>query len=75
MDCPRDGVTLEITDHKGIEVDSCPQCEGMWLDHPELDQLEDTRFDEDDSKGTIARGRSLTPFGRATSPALSARAR
>ena len=54
MDCPRDGVTLEIKDHEGIEVDSCPQCEGMWLDHPELDQLEDTRFDEDDSKGTVA---------------------
>ena len=53
MDCPRCKVPLSTANHKGIEIDSCPQCEGMWLDHPELDQLEDTVMDEDESKGTM----------------------
>ena len=52
MDCPRCGVALQIKNYKGIEVDACSQCEGLWLDHPELDELEDTRFDDDGSKGT-----------------------
>ncbi|MCH8206002.1 MAG: zf-TFIIB domain-containing protein [Chloroflexi bacterium] len=53
MDCPRCSVPLEHRDYKGIEVDRCPQCEGLWLDHPELDQLEDTVMDDDPSKGTM----------------------
>ena len=44
MDCPRDGVTLEITDHKGIEVDSVTECPHRArtpsdvppLDHPSV---------------------------------------
>ena len=53
MDCPRCSVPLETTDYKKIEVDKCPQCEGLWLDHPELDELEDTVMDEDERKGTM----------------------
>ena len=52
MDCPRCSVSLESKSYKGIDVDKCPQCEGLWLDHPELDQLEDTVMDDDASKGT-----------------------
>ncbi len=53
MNCPRCNVGLNLAFHKGIEVDQCPNCHGMWLDHPELDQLEDTVFAEDDLKGTM----------------------
>ena len=53
MDCPRCNTPLRSTKYKGIEVDRCPQCEGLWLDHPELDQLEDTVMDEDERKGTM----------------------
>jgi Zn-finger nucleic acid-binding protein len=42
MKCPRDGVELIIEHHHGIEVDHCPQCNGRWLDHHELDELEAT---------------------------------
>jgi Zn-finger nucleic acid-binding protein len=39
--------------HKGIEVDRCPTCQGLWLDYPELDALEDTVMNEDKLKGTL----------------------
>jgi uncharacterized protein len=42
MKCPRDKVDLVVELHRGIEVDHCPQCNGRWLDHHELDHLEAT---------------------------------
>ena len=53
MDCPRCRVELKPEQHRGIEVDRCPKCEGMWLDYHELDQLEDTVMDDDPAKGTM----------------------
>ena len=53
MDCPRCKTGLKVENYKGIEVDRCPQCHGMWLDYGELDQLEDTVLDDDDVKGSI----------------------
>jgi Zn-finger nucleic acid-binding protein len=37
----------------GVEVDSCPERHGMWLDVIELDRIEDWGFDEDDLKGSL----------------------
>ncbi|MFB3077055.1 MAG: zf-TFIIB domain-containing protein, partial [Lysobacterales bacterium] len=31
MDCPKCGSNLKVTKYKGIEVDKCESCEGMWL--------------------------------------------
>ena len=56
MKCPRCSAELSIEKHKGIEVDRCPRCEGMWLDYGELDQLEDTVLDDDQIKGTMMFG-------------------
>ncbi len=42
LKCPRDSTELVIEHHSGIEVDHCPQCNGRWLDHHELDLLEAT---------------------------------
>jgi ribosomal protein L37AE/L43A len=56
MDCPRCKTALRIEDYRGIEVDRCPQCQGMWLDYGELDQLEDKVLDKDDLKGTLVYG-------------------
>ena len=53
MKCPKCGVDLNMGSYKGIEVDRCPQCEGTWLDHHELDQLEDTVMDDDRLKGSL----------------------
>lgn len=35
--CPEE--TLAISDRKGIEIDYCPKCRGVWLDRGELDKL------------------------------------
>jgi len=29
MNCPIDGMTLQMTDRQAIEVDYCPQCRGV----------------------------------------------
>lgn len=42
MNCPRDAAELRIEFHHGIEVDHCPECNGRWLDHEQLDHLEAT---------------------------------
>ena len=52
MICPSCNSSLKPKSYKGIEVDACPECEGMWLDFEELDQLEDTVFSSDELKGT-----------------------
>jgi Zn-finger nucleic acid-binding protein len=36
-----------------IEVDHCPQCNGRWLDHHELEHLEATVADEGQRSGMI----------------------
>ena len=53
MNCPRDGVELKIEHHLGIEVDHCPTCNGRWLDHDELDELEATVADKDTRRALI----------------------
>jgi Zn-finger nucleic acid-binding protein len=53
MNCPRCSVELKTENYKGVEVDRCPRCHGMWLDYGELDQLEDTVLDKDEIKGTM----------------------
>ena len=55
MQCPRDGGELVVERMHGIEVDHCPSCNGRWLDHHELDQLESTtRTSDEQRRGTIA---------------------
>lgn len=40
MQCPLCGTqTLEPTYRKGIELDICPGCRGIWLDRGEIDKL------------------------------------
>lgn len=39
MNCPIDGDVLLIAERKGIEIDYCPRCRGVWLDRGELDKL------------------------------------
>lgn len=41
MKCPIDEETLMISERKGVEIDYCPRCRGVWLDRGELDKLID----------------------------------
>lgn len=63
MICPKCNSELVKKYYKGMfEVDSCPNCRGMWLDFHELDKLEDIVFDKDDRKGSLVHFRARTEF-------------
>jgi hypothetical protein len=42
--CPKCGAELISVPYRGIELDKCSRCQGVWLDFGELDQVvtEDT---------------------------------
>ena len=40
MRCPRCGGHLVEHEHHGVKIDTCPDCNGTWLDAGELEQLE-----------------------------------
>jgi len=39
MKCPTCQTTLLISDKKGVEIDYCPDCRGIWLDRGELEKI------------------------------------
>ncbi|MGB9627151.1 MAG: zf-TFIIB domain-containing protein [Thermodesulfobacteriota bacterium] len=39
MKCPKCGMDLIEIDYKGIKVDKCSSCEGIWLDAGELEAI------------------------------------
>ena len=49
MKCPKCGMDLIEIGYKDIKVDKCSGCEGVWLDHGELEtvsKLEKTGLDK-----------------------------
>ena len=56
MKCPvcKD-VTLLMTEKKGVEIDYCPECRGIWLDRGELEKIiekEEINHSENQSKSS-----------------------
>jgi len=39
MHCPKCGMNLIEIDYKGIKIDKCSGCEGIWLDAGELEAI------------------------------------
>jgi len=39
MRCPRDGATLQRVSILGVDLDKCHQCDGIWCDWGEVEQL------------------------------------
>lgn len=39
MRCPKCGAQLQETERRGIKLDVCPECHGMWVDQGEIDLL------------------------------------
>ena len=56
LTCPRDGTPLRIEKRHGLEIDRCPKCKGMWLDAPELDELESKVIVDEHARGTLVYG-------------------
>jgi len=53
MKCPNCQSDLSKGIYKEIAVETCAKCQGMWFDTQEVDQLEDTVFDQDEFKGSM----------------------
>lgn len=48
MNCPTcTNVSLVMSERKGIEIDYCPKCRGVWLDRGELDKLIEKSSEQD----------------------------
>ncbi len=61
MNCPNCNAALAPEKRRGIDMESCPSCKGMWLGRQELEQLEDEAFDlGDDKKGSLIFGAAPT---------------
>lgn len=39
MRCPKCGMELIEIDYKGLKIDECSECYGVWLDSGELEQI------------------------------------
>ena len=39
MKCPHCDVTLLVAERQGVQIDTCPECRGVWLDRGELDKI------------------------------------
>jgi Zn-finger nucleic acid-binding protein len=37
MKCPKDGHDLRSSEYQGVQIETCPNCGGMWLDAGELE--------------------------------------
>jgi Zn-finger nucleic acid-binding protein len=37
--CPNCHVRMELDAARGVELEACPRCDGLWLDRGELDRL------------------------------------
>lgn len=38
--------TLVMSERKGIEIDYCPECRGIWLDRGEIDKIIERSVEE-----------------------------
>ncbi len=39
MKCPKCGMDLMAIQHRGLEIDKCSACNGVWLDEGEMNKL------------------------------------
>lgn len=53
MKCPKCNADLQKQTDRGVDVEACPQCQGMWLTPAELDQLENEAFSNEANKGSL----------------------
>ena len=40
MKCPKDGHDLATRQYHGVQIETCPDCGGIWLDRGELEAVQ-----------------------------------
>ena len=64
MKCPRCGADLHVEHFQGIEVERCPECQGLWFDEHEARRLVEINA----RKGVAGIFRSIVEGVRGPSP-------
>ncbi|QDW62795.1 zf-TFIIB domain-containing protein [Oerskovia sp. KBS0722] len=70
MLCPLDQTVLVMSDRKGVEIDYCPTCRGVWLDRGELDKIIDRSLEAEIAAEAGGPAAAAAPHGapRAATP-------
>ena len=53
MKCPNCNIDLQPRSDRGVDVNACPKCNGMWLTPSELDAFENTAIDPEVKAGSL----------------------
>ncbi len=56
MRCPHCHIMLVSAERRGIEIDFCPCCWGVWLDRGELNAIIEREGEADLAKAAVAVG-------------------
>jgi len=72
MQCPSCNSSMTAQFYEGVEIDKCSSCQGVWLDHAEIQTIVKTKeesFDEKDKISAIEnKGADLGDGGQRTCP-------
>jgi Zn-finger nucleic acid-binding protein len=64
MKCPSCNETLLMSEKKGVEIDYCPNCRGIWLDRGELEKIMDQSTTHYESKDNYERDYKQYGYGQ-----------
>jgi Zn-finger nucleic acid-binding protein len=53
MKCPKCDGQLRAENYQGLLINRCDKCSGIWLNYPELEELEDKIWSDEELKGTL----------------------
>jgi uncharacterized protein len=56
MKCTKCGGEFKKDKFRGVVIDRCSECKSIWLDNNELEELEDSVWADDNSKGSLFLG-------------------
>jgi uncharacterized protein len=71
MRCPLDNASMREVPRRGVKIDVCPECRGIWLDAGELEKMlagaetwEEEDFRDRDRRDKDEHEYSKHPYGR-----------
>lgn len=53
MKCPNCDGQLKEENYENMLINRCDKCSGIWLEYPELEQIEDKVWSDEELKGTL----------------------
>ena len=68
LQCPKCQGTLEAVVYSGIEVDHCTNCQGLWFDSQEAQELKKVKGSESIDSGDPTTGKKFDELGDINCP-------